>query len=84
MRKILFLGATLLVAAPALAADICVDHPKDQWMTKEQITTLAQSQGYEVKGVKEEDGCWEVKGAKEGARVEAYFDPVSGELIRTK
>ena len=51
MRKILFLGATLLVAAPALAADICVDHPKDQWMTKEQITTLAQSQGYEVKGV---------------------------------
>ncbi|MGP3698017.1 PepSY domain-containing protein [Rhodobacter sp. NSM] len=84
MRKILFLGSTLLIAAPALAAEICTDHPKDQWMTKEQITTLAAGEGYEIKGVKEEDGCWEVKGNKDGARVEAYFDPVSGDLVKTK
>ncbi|WP_101341627.1 PepSY domain-containing protein [Cereibacter azotoformans] len=84
MRKILFLVPTLLVATPVLAADICTDHPKDQWMTKEQITTLATGQGYEIKGVKEEDGCWEVKGMKDGTRVEAYFDPVSGDLVKTK
>lgn len=84
MRKFLFVGSTLLIASPALAADICTDHPKEQWMTQEQITALAAGQGYEVKAVKEEDGCWEVKGNKDGARVEAYFDPVTGDLVKTK
>ncbi|EGJ21308.1 hypothetical protein RSWS8N_04480 [Cereibacter sphaeroides WS8N] len=84
MRKILLLAPALMIAAPALASDICTAHPKDQWMSKDQITTLATGKGYEVKGVKEEDGCWEVKGMKDGARVEAYFDPVSGDLVKTK
>lgn len=53
-------------------------------MTEEAIIALVAEQGYEVKNVKEEDGCWEVKGTKDGKRVEAYFDPVSGELVKTK
>jgi hypothetical protein len=40
--------------------------------------------GYEVRKVDEEDGCWEVKGTKEGKRVEAYFDPVTGEVVKVK
>ncbi len=40
--------------------------------------------GCTVSGLKEEDGCWEVKGKKDGAMVEAYFDPKSAELVLTK
>ena len=53
-------------------------------MTKEAMTAKATAMGYEVKGVKIEDGCWEVKGKKDGKRVEVYFDTVSGEQVHSK
>lgn len=84
MKKIILAAVAACFAAPVFASDICAEHPKDQWMSEEAITALATGQGYEVKLVKTEDGCWEVKGMKDGERVEAYFDPVSGELMKTK
>lgn len=84
MKKLVLAAVAVCFTAPAFAAEICVDHPKDQWMTEEAITKAVTEQGYEVKNVKAEDGCWEVKGTKDGQRVEAYFDPVSGELVKTK
>ena len=53
-------------------------------MNEGVITAIATAQGYEVKNVKEEDGCWEVKGTKDGKRFEAYFDPLTGELVKAK
>lgn len=53
-------------------------------MNEGAITAIATAQGYEVKNVKEEDGCWEVKGTKDDKRIEAYFNPVSGELVKAK
>lgn len=84
MKKLILATVAVCFAAPAFASDICAEHAKDQWMTAEAITMLATEQGYEVKKVKEEDGCWEVKGTKDGKRVEAYFDPVSGDVVKTK
>jgi len=81
--------ASLAVAAfaftlPASAAGICKTQDKSQWMSKQEISKKVAELGYEVRYVKEEDGCWEVKGKKDGKRVEAYFDPVSAELVLTK
>lgn len=84
MKMLILATVAACITAPAFASEICAEYPKDQWMTEEAITSLVSEQGYEVKNVKEEDGCWEVKGTKGGTRVEAYFDPVSGELVRTK
>lgn len=84
MLKLILTTAAIAVAAPAFAADICADHPKNEWMTKEAITAKVTAAGYEAKSVKPEDGCWEVKGFKDGKRVEAYFDPKSGDLVKTK
>jgi len=53
-------------------------------MSKDAITAKVTAMGYEVRKVQEEDGCWEVKGTKDGKRVEAYFDPVTAELVLTK
>jgi hypothetical protein len=85
MRKsVLTIAALMLVSAPAFASDLCTPHAQSEWMTKEAMTAKATAMGYEVKGVKIEDGCWEVKGKKDGKRVEVYFDTVSGEQVHSK
>lgn len=88
MRTFLFPALALAIAVPAAlpaqASEICAEHPKAEWMSAEAITDLVKGQGYTVAGVKAEDGCWEVKGKKDGKRVEAYFDPVSGNLVLVK
>jgi hypothetical protein len=72
----------LLAGGPAYAADLCEAHPKAQWMKPDAIRSKAEAMGYEVRKVDEEDGCWEVKWTKEGKRVEAYFDPVTGDVVK--
>ena len=83
---------TILVAAAALAAslgaanasDICKTYDQAEWMTEDAMKAKAVEMGYEVSGLKQEDGCWEVKGKKDGAMVEAYFNPKTAELVKTK
>jgi hypothetical protein len=74
----------ILAGGTASAADICKEHPKAQWMKPDAIRSKAEGMGYEVRKVGEEDGCWEVKGTKDGKRVEAYFDPVTGDVVKVK
>lgn len=79
------LGVAAIVT-PALAADEdCPDHPRSEWMGQNAITTKAKEQGYDVRGVKADDGCWQVKGYdKDGKRVQLYYDPVSGEILKVQ
>ena len=37
--------------------------------------------GFEVRQVKVEDGCYEVYGIKDGKKVEAIFNPATGEQV---
>jgi len=78
------LGATL--ATPAFADDdACPPRAESEWMTLEAITAKAKELGYDVRKVEKDDGCWEVKGYdKDGKRVEAYFDPATGEIVKIK
>jgi hypothetical protein len=85
MKTLLVSAATFIaIATAANATDICKTVDKAQWMSKDEITAKVTALGYEVRKVQEEDGCWEVKGMKDGQRVEAYFDPVSAELVLSK
>lgn len=85
MKTILFSTAALLISLSAAnATAICKPYEKAEWMSIEAITAKAIEMGYDVAAVKEEDGCWEVKGKKDGARVEAYFDPKTAEVVKTK
>ena len=77
--------AALGLGSAAQADDICAEHPSDQWMSKEDLAAKAAAMGYDVRSVKAEDGCWEVKGFdKDGNRVEVYLDPVTAEVMKTK
>lgn len=59
----------------------CGSAPMDKWMTKEAMQTKAQDMGIEVRQVKVEDGCYEVYGMKDGARVELLFNPQTGAQV---
>ena len=74
-----------LAALPAMADEECTAAPQEQWLKPEQIKAKAEEMGYTVRSVGEDDGCVEVKGLdKAGAKVEVYFDPVTGAVVKTK
>lgn len=85
MRRLIIASAAIMAfAGAASASDYCKEYPQNEWMTKEALTQKVEAMGYEVAAVKAEDGCWEVKGKKDGKRVEAYFDPKTAELVKSK
>lgn len=77
---------TMAATGHALASsdDMTIDAPRDQWMTIEEITAKLESEGYDVRQVKEEDGGYELYAIKEGARVEGFVHPVTGEFLRSE
>jgi len=88
MRKILpilCIGAALGAASPVLASDgdRCGNTPRDQWLPEATIKAKVGELGYEVRKIKVEYGCYEVKGVdKNGAKVELYVHPATGEIVK--
>lgn len=76
---------TLLAPAAAYASQDCPDVPRDQWMSDAAITEKAKTLGYDVRSIKAEDGCMEAYALdKDGKRVEVYFHPGTGDVLRVK
>lgn len=82
-------GALLSVAVlggSALAEEtegtaMCPRSPNAELMTEDQLAAKAKEMGYDVRGIKAQDGCWEVKGFdKDGKRGEFHMDPVTAEI----
>ena len=62
----------------------CETTQRSDWLSKTEITNRLEANGWRVRRVKEDGGCWEVYGTNpDGKRVEGYFHPVTGaaELI---
>ena len=76
--------AGLVLSGPVLAeelASMCPRSASDQLMTKDQLAAKAKEMGYDVRGIKATQGCWEVKGFdKNGKRVEFHIDPVTADI----
>lgn len=83
MRKYLILALIIGPAsAHATGAMSCDSGDPAHWKSKEDMTQMLTSEGWEVRFMKEDGGCWEVYGTTpEGQRAEAYFDPVTGEKL---
>lgn len=46
-----------------------------------EIEKKAAAEGIETREIELDDGCWEVKGIRDGLRVEAVYHPVTGALL---
>lgn len=88
MKRLRIIGIALAAAAILPAASgatgllTCDSGDPSKWMSKEALTERLTAQGWQVRFIKEDGGCWEVYGTTpEGDRAEAYFDPVTGEKL---
>ena len=78
------LGAALLVSSNVTATGLatCDSGPEEGWQAQETLQTQLEAQGWEVRRIKEDGGCYEVYAKNaEGERVEAYFHPVTLEPV---
>jgi hypothetical protein len=71
-----------LTAAPALAGDRRCDVPKAEWQPQQALHDKLQGEGWKIKQIEEDDGCYEVKGFDaKGMRQEVYFNPKTLEFV---
>lgn len=80
------LAAALLAASlpPAWASDDC-DAPPETWQPRSAVHALAERQGWSVRTLKIDDGCYEIKGRDaEGRRIKARIDPATLQVLKLK
>ena len=69
-----------LAALPAGATGLatCDSGPKPGWQPQEKLEKVLTDQGWKIRRIKEDGGCYEVYALNDkGERVEAYFHPVT-------
>ena len=65
-------------SAQATGLATCDSGPKSGWQPTTKLEEQLKAQGWQVRRIKEDGGCYEVYGLDDkGARVEAYFHPVT-------
>lgn len=83
MKKTLTILAFLAVlpAGAARAHDDC-SVPMADWQPKEAVARLAEENGWIVRRIKIDDGCYEIKGSdREGRRIEVTVHPGTLEVL---
>jgi hypothetical protein len=74
--------AFMPVSAQATGIHKCEAVPQEKWLTKQELTKKLEAEGWTVRRMKPDGGCWEVYGTTpEGQRVEGYFHPATGEKL---
>lgn len=87
MRKYLMLAGLLagLSGASAAFADDDCHVPKADWQPREAVEALAESQGWSVRKIGTDDGCYEIKGQDaQGQKIKAKIDPGTLMIVKFK
>lgn len=76
MKLLFALTALSVVAAgPALAEGKCSSAPKSKWQPRSALESQLQTDGYKVRQIKIEGGCYEVYATdKDGKRANMAFN----------
>jgi hypothetical protein len=75
---------SLLLSFDAFATGLmtCESEPREAWQSKEDLRASLNDDGWQVRKIKVDGGCYEVYGTTpDGQRVEAYFHPISFEKL---
>ena len=64
--------------------DVCTAAPRSQWLPIEDVAKRARSLGYAVVKIEISGSCYEVYGTRNGVLYELYFNPATGDLVRTE
>ncbi len=86
--KLKFIVALTAVAAMpslVLAGPSCTTETKSKWMSEDAMKAKIDAAGYKVKTFQVTGSCYEIYGKnKDGKRAEVYFNPVSGDIVKSE
>ncbi len=81
MRILTLTILSMVAAGAAHAAELC-DVPTDQWQPREALQNKLEAEGWTVKKIKIEDGCYEAYATnEEGKKMETFFNPKTLEAV---
>jgi hypothetical protein len=88
MRKLALISLTAVMLGAATTAEAgslgrpCTTAPQTQWLSLEALQTKVEAIGYKVQKAKLKNACGEIYALdKNGARIELFVDPTSGEIV---
>lgn len=81
---ILIVLASLAAMGVAQADEGCTV-PMAQWQPREEVQRMAEEQGWTVRRIKIDDGCYEIDGRDpEGRAIEVKVDPATLAIIEVE
>ena len=60
----------------------CESGPKEEWKSEDEARAMVEEEGYEIRKVKEEGGCYEVYAKKDGEKFELFINPKTLEIVK--
>ena len=87
MKKIALTSAVaaLLLSQNVFAGADCPAAPKDQWMSRLDMQKMIVNEyGFSIEKFKIDDNCYEIYGRSPEGRIEVYFNPVDGAIVKQK
>jgi hypothetical protein len=85
MNRFLPILTLALISGTAHAKKNCTDEPAEKWMSVEEFKKQKEAEGYQIRKFKQPGTCYEIYGKdKSGKKVEVYFNPVDGSVIKSK
>lgn len=62
----------------------CDSGTKSEWKTKDEAKAVLVADGYEVRKVKIEGGCYEFYTKKDGKKLEVFVNPATLKIVKIK
>lgn len=85
MKQLFMVLALLGASTSAFAKKDCTKEPKSKWMSEADFKKKVEAEGYKISKFKQPGTCFEIYGTnKEGKKVEIYFNPVDGSIVKEK
>ncbi|WP_295904635.1 PepSY domain-containing protein [uncultured Bdellovibrio sp.] len=85
MRHLVIGLVVLGTATTVYAKKECTNEPKEKWMQEADFKKKVENEGYKISKFKQPGTCYEIYGTnKDGKKVEIYFNPVDGSIVKEK
>ncbi len=88
MKRTVLIAAILsgaLASPAAMAGEDDCKVPMAQWQPREAVEQMAKAQGWTVRRLKVDDGCYQIRGIDENGRpFKAKIDPATLSIVKMK
>jgi len=85
IRSLGICGSLVLLAGCGGGDPQCTSEPQSAWMSEAAMQARVTQMGYKADVFKVSGNCYEIYGKdKDGRDVEVYFNPVTGEVVKSE